>query len=558
MKPVPAVSELQKLTGETLTSRDENGFNITSLSLTLPEQETQIPEDASVSRPASVPKPQHEQDQLVKQKSFSSEAAISTTGEETCSVPVSHFWYMSHIYREEMKRIEKENGIKIDAEVKVTFKPDKQTGDPKKALSEFIDLVQKCLGESSGSVVPLKFVDPDAWRNTMKIIQNNENKALITLSPEEMIVCGPSKSQDAISRSVNATDEILNTNNSAGECPWESQGALMKIHMNINDPLIDAGLTFDETHWALMTTSYSEYIAKIQSKFGVVFKVSKSDDSRGKVNVTACYTKSGGNRSMESHAVRALLRLYQKFTTSPMSFTKLHGVSGIGGSPRNMSNDYESEGASGGPVFNGQPGHSKKYSDEPTGKAETKGTEEEMCPICMDTITNKKQLKCKHEFCDACLKQAEKSMGPICPVCKDVFGVMTGDQPDGHMFFGKTKFSLPGFPNCGTIEITYNIPSGTQTHKHPRPGQFYSGISRRAYLPDNKEGNEVLHLLKRAFDQKLIFTVGTSRTTGSENQVTWNDIHHKTSIQGGPQNFGYPDPGYLSRVREELKAKGIE
>ncbi|KAG8430906.1 hypothetical protein GDO86_019770, partial [Hymenochirus boettgeri] len=91
---------------------------------------------------------------------------------------------------------------------------------------------------------------------------------------------------------------------------------------------------------------------------------------------------------------------------------------------------------------------------------------------------------------------------------------------------------------------------------HPHPGTPYSGTSRTAYLPNNKEGQEVLRLLRRAFDQKLIFTIGRSRTTGAENTVTWNDIHHKTSMFSG--SFGYPDPDYLKRVRDELKAKGIE
>ncbi|MEQ2290137.1 E3 ubiquitin-protein ligase dtx3l, partial [Ameca splendens] len=94
--------------------------------------------------------------------------------------------------------------------------------------------------------------------------------------------------------------------------------------------------------------------------------------------------------------------------------------------------------------------------------------------------------------------------------------------------------------------------------KHPNPGQYYAGTTRYAYLPDNKEGNEVLKLLKKAFDQRLIFTVGTSRTSGAEGVVTWNDIHHKTSPIGGPEGFGYPDEKYLSRVKDELKAKGIK
>jgi len=78
-----------------------------------------------------------------------------------------------------------------------------------------------------------------------------------------------------------------------------------------------------------------------------------------------------------------------------------------------------------------------------------------------------------------------------------------------------------------------------------------------AYLPDNREGREVLQLLRKAFEARLVFTVGTSVTTGRPNQVTWNGIHHKTSMVGGPEGLGYPDPGYLRRVKQDLAAKGI-
>lgn len=56
-----------------------------------------------------------------------------------------------------------------------------------------------------------------------------------------------------------------------------------------------------------------------------------------------------------------------------------------------------------------------------------------------------------------------------------------------------------------------------------------------AYLPANEKGAMVMKLLKIAFDRKLVFTIGHSRTTGEENVVTWNDIHHKTNMSGGPQ-----------------------
>ena len=86
----------------------------------------------------------------------------------------------------------------------------------------------------------------------------------------------------------------------------------------------------------------------------------------------------------------------------------------------------------------------------------------------------------------------------------------------------------------GTIVIDYYFPSGIQSPEHPNPGQRYQGTGRTAYLPDTREGNEVLELLRKAFDARLVFTVGTSITSGQRNQVTWNDIHHKTSTTGGP------------------------
>ena len=66
---------------------------------------------------------------------------------------------------------------------------------------------------------------------------------------------------------------------------------------------------------------------------------------------------------------------------------------------------------------------------------------------------------------------------------------------------------------------------------HPKPGDFYKGISRTAFLPDNIEGRKICAMLKVAFERRLVFTIGTSRTTGQEGVITWNDIHHKTDLK---------------------------
>ncbi|KAI4827203.1 hypothetical protein KUCAC02_030619 [Chaenocephalus aceratus] len=538
-KPIPA-SEVQKLSGQALQRKDGNTVTILSVTLTPPQLETQQP---STNLP-----PSQEVDVPPEEQSSSVSTEEEKKEEVACSLSVGPYWYVSHIYKKEMERIGKENGVQITADVKITFEATKD-GSPEKALSEFTSLVQKYSRDIEASHIPLKHVDPEELKEVM-ITKRIGSKLLLTLTPEEMISWGPRQSQDTFRKS---TQKMLNISTSVVESGEVSQDTSQNIGMSIKDPLVNAGLTMEENYWKLMTTSYVKQVAKIKTKFGVDFK--ESGISQGKVEVKVCYRRSGENASMESHAIRALLNLYQKIATSPLSFSQLAGATGFRGSPDNLSNAGPSEG---GTVWNGTSGN---YTEAPRGGGATAGdNQDDTCSICLDTFQNKKQLKCKHEFCEACLEKSKASMGPICPLCKDVFGMMEGDQPNGEMTTEKGTLDLDGFRGCGTIIINYIIPDGRQTvnAKHPNPGKYLSSCKRTAYLPNNKEGREVLHLLERAFKQKLIFTVGTSRTSGMEDVVTWNDIHHKTCPFGGPHNFGYPDPHYLDRVREELKAKGIE
>ncbi|XP_030584697.1 uncharacterized protein LOC115779933 [Archocentrus centrarchus] len=584
-EPPTAIIELQKLSKQTLTGRDGNSVTITDISLTLPSAEvnTQVPADASINLPSTQPEPQTDQVQREKQSNagpaageesgtssisepqteqvqLQQQSNTASAAEEmhSCFVPLSLFWYVNHMYEEEMKRIEKKNGIKIKAEVKVKLELDQKDGNPDKALNEFINLFQNNTVEYSGSVIPLKSTAPDQWSNVLKTIQKKENKLLVTMTSEGMTVRGPRQSQEVIRKFLNAdAQQKRNTNVSLEENEREIWDTALKIDMTTKDHFPDAGLIMEESYWKLMSTSYNEQVKRIKDKFNVELK--ESDISHGKVSIKAFYNKDKGNASMESHALKALLRLCQKIDASPMKLSLFNGASGPSGSLMNTNSISQPEGASNELVLNGQSANRKHNADASQGGGATaRDGEAEKCSICLDTFKNKKQLKCKHEFCEECLQQAKDVNGPICPICRVVFGMITGDQPDGKMSHYTLHGSLSGFPGCGTIVISYDIPSGIQTQKHPNPGQHFSGISRRAYLPDNSEGKEVLQLLKRAFDQKLIFTIGTSRTTGRDDQVTWNDIHHKTSTTGGPQWFGYPDPEYLSRVKEELKAKGIE
>lgn len=144
-----------------------------------------------------------------------------------------------------------------------------------------------------------------------------------------------------------------------------------------------------------------------------------------------------------------------------------------------------------------------------------------------------------------------------CPVCSEIYGVIMGDQPAGTMKVRKESGSLPGHSGCGTIVINYHFPSGVQGEEHYHPSTPYSGTSREAYLPDNAEGRNVLRLLRLGFERRVLFTIGTSLTTGRADCVIWNGVHHKTCRTGGAGGFGYPDDSYLERVTSELAAKGV-
>ncbi|CAF3013915.1 unnamed protein product [Rotaria sp. Silwood2] len=188
--------------------------------------------------------------------------------------------------------------------------------------------------------------------------------------------------------------------------------------------------------------------------------------------------------------------------------------------------------------------------------------------ICLEKLGSsyRKLEVCGHLFHKSCIEQWFQSNGKqSCPSCGHVYGISKGPQPaNGRMTTKLIKTPLPGFENESygyerpTIEITYTFPPGIQGPLNPNPDRPYRGTTRYAYLPNNKEGKEVLHLLQKAFDDQHIFTIGTSTTTGQDNVITWNDIHHKTNIQGGPERFGYPDPTYLFRVRQELADKGYK
>ncbi|KAG9327979.1 hypothetical protein JZ751_017021 [Albula glossodonta] len=117
--------------------------------------------------------------------------------------------------------------------------------------------------------------------------------------------------------------------------------------------------------------------------------------------------------------------------------------------------------------------------------------EGETCPLCRGCFQKKQRLKCTHAFCAECVRRSVESLG--------------------------------------------------------KP---FVGIRALGYLPNTPEGKEVLRLLKRAFDQRLIFTV--EATSEGADRVVYNDIPHSENLAETSTS------GFLEKVRAALRAKGIE
>ncbi|KAA0708056.1 E3 ubiquitin-protein ligase DTX3L [Triplophysa tibetana] len=549
------------------------------------------------------------------------------TNSAACTVPLYLYWYIHHAYKNELEQINKRHGVNISPNVLVSFEttPSTNPDSVSKASEELQKLVQGCGARFSDVTIPFTQINSDIVKETMYSSQSEETKVVMSFSASNVQVFGLKNITDMINRKVNRTRPEGQSTGNANKMDVVTNvypQMTPSLDMDVKD--LQNQIEMDKIHWDLMNLSHKEQLCKLQSKFGVSFHVEELKDMLT-VKVRA-QSKEGQHTDLETHAMRALIQLYQKLALATVScelkdpkdtdiMAKIKEILGkhqyrvtvvdvygpwrLVGLPEHLGpsmKDIEKEirkcvfdkktkeligysedipqgrgvtleetstygqGAAGGSIQGEtDPGFSGE-SKEKGNKKNSEGAKSEdyHCVICMDNIKNEKKLKCGHAFCKDCIDEAVKHNGKICPMCMKIFGKIEGNQPHGTMDVTKDRSSLPGYPDAGTIQIVYTISSGTQTSKHPNPGQHHYGTHRTAYLPDNKEGNHVLGLLRRAFDQRLIFTVGTSTTSGATNAVTWNDIHHKTNTHGGPEGYGYPDPDYLKRVKDELKAKGIE
>ncbi|KAK7915950.1 hypothetical protein WMY93_011711 [Mugilogobius chulae] len=243
---------------------------------------------------------------------------------------------------------------------------ERDDADPKKASDEFTTLVQSCSKDWSSSSIDFKNVGLEEWKETLKMIQMTDHKCQITISPDQITIYGPQQYQTAISKSLqqrpkistNLTDEervdhqekmITSSYTDYRKSPTRSK---IRFTSSIKDQFVTDGLPVEENYWKTIKSQHKGDLDKIMEKFNVRFE--EVIYSQGQKVIKVRYNRPEGNIQMESHAIRALLRLYQRVATS--QFIKNNGVV------------YAAEGGQ----YNSYDKH-KEAAEKMNGEEETKG-----------------------------------------------------------------------------------------------------------------------------------------------------------------------------------------
>ncbi|NXH18614.1 DTX3L ligase, partial [Bucco capensis] len=542
--------------------------------------------------------PKHDFSNSESENGLKDESGLNTDEMNELTVPSALYEYFSHACKEQIKVLGEHFGVRMRSKdlyngiTSISFTSDTSPASIEAANDYFTRAFQKSVENLKQEKIPV--TSSYALNETIMKLNARFSNLLAKEEGNQLLLRGPAT-------------EILAAKKFLAE---ESEKSQAEKNMKISSELYQYrnGIEVDASVFKVLETILSKEIDLIKDKFDT--EIEKKHSSCGQ-KMLLIFRPRIKTHDMSSHATESFINTFQsvmlreKLTSSKLSEDQnkrlnmlLNGkqledlhvklnkkedkltLSGLSNhlhaakkhimnlpitedstqtktrTPLSSNLSYQEATGSSEKKYNGR--QKNNLPSEGEAKAKTENEDQDVCPICMDRIKNKEILKkCNHAFCKSCITKA-MAYKQTCPICGSIYGLVKGDQPEGEMSTKTVPTHLPGYPSCGTIEITYSMYGGIQTSNHPNPGTRYSATCRTAYLPDNKEGQEILQLLKRAFNQKLIFTVGQSRTTGAEDVITWNDIHHKTSKTGGPTNYGYPDPDYLQRVQSELKAKGIE
>lgn len=418
-------------------------------------------------------------------------------------VPTALYEYFSHACKEEMETLHNRFGARIRSEdcnngntaVYITSDSPASTQE---ARTCFVSAFQKSVGNLNQKKIPI--TNSYTLKETIMKLNARFSSLLVKEEGGQLLLRGPA-------------DQISDAQKFLAEEGEKNQG---EMNMKISSELYQYrdGIEVDASVFKLLEPILSKEIENINHKFDTV--IEKKDSSFGQ-KVIIIFRPRIKTSDMSSHATESFISALQsasatlgentislKLTEDPKKSLNmllsekqpedLHVkpkkkkdkllLSGLpshlcaaekhstnlpiredSSQTKNrtpLSSDLSYAGAAGASEKKHDGRRKNNPSSERQAKAKPEDDKDE-CPICMEKITNKEILrKCNHAFCKSCINQAMEYK-QACPVCNTVYGLVKGDQPRGTMSTRRISSHLPGYPNCGTIVITYDMCSGVQT-----------------------------------------------------------------------------------------------
>lgn len=420
------------------------------------------------------------------------------------TVPSALYEYFSHACKEQIKVLRERFGACIRSKdhnngtTSVCFTSDKSPPSIQRANDFFIRTFQKSVEDLKQEKIPV--TNSYTLNETIMKLNARYNNLLAKEEGNQLLLRGPAS-------------EILAAKKFLAEEGENSQaGKNMKISSEWYK--YRNGIEVDASVYKLLETILSKEIEDIKDKFDTV--IEKKDSSHGQ-KMVIIFRPRIKTSDMSSHATESFINAFQsafamlreKLISLKLSedqkerlnmllngklledlhvkLTKKEDKFILNGLPKylyaaekhimNLITEDSTQTKNWTPLFSHlsyqeATGQSAKkdnsrqkndLSSKEQSKAKTEEDDKDLCPICMERINNKEILrKCNHAFCKSCIDQA-MTYKQACPVCNTVYGLMKGDQPEGTMSSRTVSSSLPGYPKCGTIEITYSMCGGIQT-----------------------------------------------------------------------------------------------
>ena len=157
------------------------------------------------------------------------------------------------------------------------------------------------------------------------------------------------------------------------------------------------------------------------------------------------------------------------------------------------------------------------------------------CLLCQNIDSGAwSMLQCGCQYHEICLK---KEKFPFCKKCKKATTFEIGGQPPNGI--------MKLFCSLLNRKIVSHFENGIQTYENPNPGNQYTGGDYEILLPHSYMGQKISQILKRLFDNHLLYVVENNKVT--LNPIVENILARKVDMDKNPKKIIFLFEGFFGQ-----------